>query len=404
MSWAASRETKRIEDRAYSLLGIFDINMPLIYGEGHKAFRRLQEEIARETNDLSLFAWIGPSEEDQGFQVSRGVFARSPSEFGDCSKMHRYHTRTEYQPEFTLTNKGVRIDSKLYKHKTAQCVYIMYLGFTLTGTTPVCISLARTADGYVRSNPWSLDQWQPANGTNRLRDPSTIYVQKDVSPQEDLKFRSRLHRCFQVTMGLWSSMKLERVRCSPEHLWDERFATFISSNPEKSFIASMKLSVHGDDSSFGEDFPLILIFGWSKTQQRPFAVLYGDGEGVKNPKTSVKNLLPDDFPDILQNEVDWERSHDENAIENAISVVHSAPRFRAREVQFIRAVSPWGVRKTYAFVATFNLSLDTHKDPDNMVMYHISIRGRSSKLKDGNAIAKAYSFVPGTDVNVEEGT
>ncbi|KAF4818161.1 Vegetative incompatibility protein HET-E-1 [Colletotrichum tropicale] len=261
MSWAASRETKRTEDRAYSLLGIFDINMPLIYGEGHKAFRRLQEEITRETNDLSLFAWIGPSEEDQGFQVSRGVFARSPSEFGDCSRMHRYHTRTEYQPEFTLTNKGVRIDSKLYKHKTAQCVYIMYLGFTLTGTTPVCISLARTADGYVRSSPWSLDQWQPANGTNRLRDPSTIYVQKDVSPQEDLKFRSRLHRCFQVTMGLWSSMKLERVRCSPEHLWDERFATFISSDPEKSFIASMKLSVHGDDSSFGEDFPLIVIFG-----------------------------------------------------------------------------------------------------------------------------------------------
>ncbi|KAF9873513.1 hypothetical protein CkaCkLH20_08972 [Colletotrichum karsti] len=54
MSWAAQRQTKRIEDRAYSLLGIFDINMPLIYGEGAKAFRRLQEEIVKETNDLSL--------------------------------------------------------------------------------------------------------------------------------------------------------------------------------------------------------------------------------------------------------------------------------------------------------------------------------------------------------------
>ena len=46
MSWAKGRETKREEDKAYSLLGIFDIYMPLIYGEGMKnAFRRLQEEI-----------------------------------------------------------------------------------------------------------------------------------------------------------------------------------------------------------------------------------------------------------------------------------------------------------------------------------------------------------------------
>ena len=46
MSWAEKRETKREEDIAYSLLGIFDIHMPLIYGEGMKnAFRRLREEI-----------------------------------------------------------------------------------------------------------------------------------------------------------------------------------------------------------------------------------------------------------------------------------------------------------------------------------------------------------------------
>jgi hypothetical protein len=58
MSWAASRRTSRIEDTAYSLLGIFDINMPLIYGEGKKAFKRLQEELLKSrTDDHSLFAW-----------------------------------------------------------------------------------------------------------------------------------------------------------------------------------------------------------------------------------------------------------------------------------------------------------------------------------------------------------
>jgi hypothetical protein len=57
MSWASHRETTRIEDTAYCLLGIFDVNMPLLYGEGQKAFLRLQEEILRASSDYSLFAW-----------------------------------------------------------------------------------------------------------------------------------------------------------------------------------------------------------------------------------------------------------------------------------------------------------------------------------------------------------
>jgi hypothetical protein len=46
MSWAGKRQTARGEDMAYSLLGIFDVHMPLIYGEGREnALRRLREEI-----------------------------------------------------------------------------------------------------------------------------------------------------------------------------------------------------------------------------------------------------------------------------------------------------------------------------------------------------------------------
>jgi hypothetical protein len=46
MSWAKHRKTKLEEDKIYSLLGIFEVSMPLIYGEGRdKAFRRLEEEI-----------------------------------------------------------------------------------------------------------------------------------------------------------------------------------------------------------------------------------------------------------------------------------------------------------------------------------------------------------------------
>jgi hypothetical protein len=55
MSWAASRETYRPEDKAYSLLGIFDVNMPLIYSEGKdKALQRLREEIGKASKGRSF--------------------------------------------------------------------------------------------------------------------------------------------------------------------------------------------------------------------------------------------------------------------------------------------------------------------------------------------------------------
>ncbi|KIY00030.1 uncharacterized protein Z520_04668 [Fonsecaea multimorphosa CBS 102226] len=58
MSWAASRTTTKDEDGAYCLMGIFDVNMPLLYGEGMtKAFRRLQMQIMVNSGDLSIFAW-----------------------------------------------------------------------------------------------------------------------------------------------------------------------------------------------------------------------------------------------------------------------------------------------------------------------------------------------------------
>ncbi|EIW58308.1 HET-domain-containing protein, partial [Trametes versicolor FP-101664 SS1] len=57
LSWASLRETTRIEDRAYSLMGIFGIHMSPIYGEGDNAFLRLQEEIVRTIPDQSIFAW-----------------------------------------------------------------------------------------------------------------------------------------------------------------------------------------------------------------------------------------------------------------------------------------------------------------------------------------------------------
>ncbi|KAH8890725.1 HET-domain-containing protein, partial [Thozetella sp. PMI_491] len=75
MSWAARRETTRLEDQAYCLLGIFSINMPLLYGEGRRAFQRLQEEIMKEQHDHTLFTWAWPTD------AFGGCLAQSPSNF-----------------------------------------------------------------------------------------------------------------------------------------------------------------------------------------------------------------------------------------------------------------------------------------------------------------------------------
>jgi hypothetical protein len=78
LSWAANRQTTREEDTAYCLFGIFDVNLPLLYGEGPKAFLRLQEAILSSIDDFSIFAWASSasaSEEPCGF------LATSPSSF-----------------------------------------------------------------------------------------------------------------------------------------------------------------------------------------------------------------------------------------------------------------------------------------------------------------------------------
>jgi hypothetical protein len=77
MSWASLRETTRTEDIAYCLLGIFNINMPLLYGEGSNAFQRLQEEIVRRYNDQTLLIWKNVSRDSLPLPHGNQVFARN---------------------------------------------------------------------------------------------------------------------------------------------------------------------------------------------------------------------------------------------------------------------------------------------------------------------------------------
>jgi hypothetical protein len=124
MSWASSRETTRVEDVAYCLLGIFNVNMPLLYGEGEHAFIRLQEEIIKRYDDDSILAWgldtetweplgLVPSrvtESISGGATLSNILACSPKDFKNCQNLEY---AAESKTPFMMTNLGLHIELPL---------------------------------------------------------------------------------------------------------------------------------------------------------------------------------------------------------------------------------------------------------------------------------------------------
>jgi hypothetical protein len=129
MSWASRRDTTRTEDIAYCMLGIFDINLPLLYGEGKKAFQRLQEEIVKISNDQTILAWgFGATDDSESTSEAPGVFADSPKCFSGCASLVPFR---ETLPDFKMTyqllgmtNDGLRLRLPfLEPHLNATDVY-----------------------------------------------------------------------------------------------------------------------------------------------------------------------------------------------------------------------------------------------------------------------------------------
>lgn len=107
MSWISKRETTRIEDVAYCMLGIFDINMPLLYGEGPKAFTRLQEEIIRTSTDHTIFCWSWSEKVPEGWG---SLLAPFPQAFRNSGGYIRATNNLFDAKAFTMTNAGLKID------------------------------------------------------------------------------------------------------------------------------------------------------------------------------------------------------------------------------------------------------------------------------------------------------
>ena len=106
MSWASKRKTTRVEDIAYCLMGIFGINMPMLYGEGERAFIRLQEEIIKVSDDHSLFAWESP-------KYHSGLLATSPAAFAKSGQIIPFNPSNPLSGAITVNKKGIHLKLRI---------------------------------------------------------------------------------------------------------------------------------------------------------------------------------------------------------------------------------------------------------------------------------------------------
>ena len=169
MSWATNRTTTRVEDRAYSLMGLLDVNMPMLYGEGRKAFHRLQLEIIRSSNDQTVFAWGHASNVRIG-----SILADDPSFFVDCSDMELLDhdqfiqlSKSQF-PElgsmdaddgvFPVTNRGIQIWMLLCPYPQSKSIFRAYLPCRNFGFPLAFINVVLWNSNYYRyPNMWEAD-------------------------------------------------------------------------------------------------------------------------------------------------------------------------------------------------------------------------------------------------------
>ncbi|OPB37118.1 hypothetical protein A0O28_0040300 [Trichoderma guizhouense] len=291
MAWAASRQTTRIEDMAYSLLGIFDVNMPMIYGEGSRAFLRLQEEIAKEKNDPSLFAWrtspspslslssSSSSSEGTQKQTHHGMFASTPADFVNSGSIHLINDPM-FSTEFLITNKGLRIDSDLFPvsdrifFMDMNCVDFPPHGTSSTTSSHNASSSRRHIGVLIKSHGGGVysrveaDRFATPPGGNPLHS-IRVFLPKHVNPTRSLYLETLFSYSFIFRRGVnppTQAFLFTPLAYIPETEWDTRQHMFQTRGRED-FAAYTHFR---PDPSFTNCSDFILAFGGVKEEGKPW--------------------------------------------------------------------------------------------------------------------------------------
>ena len=237
MSWAANRVTRREEDRAYSLMGLFDVNMPMIYGEREGAFLRLQQHIIQKTRDESIFAWA--TEFPGNTRTYSGLFAQSPLAYASCSNI----VQTQGSHGFSERNGELSMRLRLLPHipetycAILNCTDRAHPGsktFILMGRTSTKDEYVRVADkkhvsrGLIESERWHrLQERQIHIPVDPIEPPVNIFYGfwlQTVPPSGYGEFRTTI---------LSNSHTPERDRIC-QHEYKQGIAGIVKIEPSKS--------------------------------------------------------------------------------------------------------------------------------------------------------------------------
>lgn len=310
MSWAAHRCTTRLEDQAYALLGLFDIHMPMLYGEGDKAFFRLQEQIIRTTADDSILAWEPIESKSTTY---RGLFARSPREFMHCAQVIRGNDVT-----FDFLKGRLRINLCL-EGPDKDYIFIAYLQARRTDNykkkpSRIPILLRRVQNyapyRYARIFPTpGLPDYPPRLSGN----VTTVdaYLRPSLAPE--LTYPA-IH-CFQFKRSPTeqSEFNFTITNAEPKKLWNTESQTMTIPPVARKFVGVVGLSrisrVHehhnGSPSTIASSH---LIFGFGQVERTAWAKLLPSVEGDESLDSLMKRSAkyPINTPDNGQSRWFWQ--------------------------------------------------------------------------------------------------
>lgn len=312
MSWAADRQTSRIEDRAYSLLGLFGINLPLLYGEGERAFIRLQEELVRTSTDHSILVWADNEylnnlyhalESGRNFDL---LFAKSPDHFRKGRTMVLWDAAWKHSP-FQLTNSGLHFDSIPVTKLDDRYCAILNCRFEDDLQGPVALLLRK--DSPSKNEFYVNDRSEYIDG--RPSFPRCV-VRPNSEGAELLEQKITIRRFFTIPSDtlfrpsrrilpkIWikrgsSSPKFDIITTYPERGWNRETGVFIPTEDThvESIAASLTLRFRSvkATSSESDQQPLSIAFDLGYDREYSRATVCEPIRIVISKEQNLKKLL-----------------------------------------------------------------------------------------------------------------